>query len=105
MAQGGEQPASVGRQRLDKWLFFARIAKSRAIAQKWLSDGLVRVNGATVSQPSHAVHSGDKIEILSWRGIRLQGRLYQVKLPGSRRGPYEEAKLLYTDLGTTERDG
>lgn len=105
MNEGGEQPAPAGRQRLDKWLFFARIAKSRAIAQKWLSDGLVRVNGATISQPSHAIRSGDRIEVLSWRGIRVQARIYIVELPGSRRGPYEEAKLLYTDLGTVELDG
>lgn len=105
MDDGGEQPTSIERQRLDKWLFFARIAKSRAIAQKWISDDLVRVNGTGHLQSSHVIRSGDRIEILSWRGIVFHARTYVMIGAGDRRGPYEEARRLYRDLGPTPIDG
>ena len=36
------------RQRMDKWLFFTRIAKSRTLAQGWIEAGHVTVNGDKV---------------------------------------------------------
>jgi ribosome-associated heat shock protein Hsp15 len=100
----GEQPASAERQRLDKWLFFTRLLKSRAIAQKRISDGEVRVNGRVATQPSLGLKPGDKVELLTWRGIRVQIHSVTVVAPGARRGPYEEARLLYEDHGREERD-
>lgn len=99
MDKGQEQPSSTGRQRLDKWLFFARFAKSRAVAQKWISEGMVRVNGVTVAYASLSLKAGDRVDILSWNGIRQRAHGVEVLLPGTRRGPYEEARHLYTDLG------
>ena len=92
---GGEtQPASGSRQRLDKWLFFTRIVKSRSLAQSHIQSGHVRINGERVSQPSQTVKIGDRIELqLERRDVVLV-----VKQPGERRGPFEEAKLLYEDL-------
>nr|WP_316656850.1 RNA-binding S4 domain-containing protein [uncultured Gellertiella sp.] len=98
------QPREDARQRLDKWLFFSRLMKSRASAQKRISDGEVRVNGRKVAQPSLTVRPGDRIEILTWRGIRLQVQTVDVILPGDRRGPFEEARLLYRDHGSEMRD-
>ena len=64
-----EQPLESTRQRLDKWLFFARMAKSRSLAQNYIQSGQVKVNGATIRQPSHAVKAGDWISVLSaWTG-------------------------------------
>jgi ribosome-associated heat shock protein Hsp15 len=89
-----KQPASGSRQRIDKWLFFARMVKSRSLAQVYVQNGSVRVNGERVVQPSHGVKAGDRIEFaLERRDIVLL-----VRLPGERRGPFEEAKLLYEDL-------
>ena len=82
------------RQRIDKWLFFTRVAKSRSLAQGLLNSGHVKVNGTSIRQPSFQVKIGDKLEIkLERRDIILV-----VKSAGLRRGPYEEAKLLYEDL-------
>ncbi|MDQ1197069.1 RNA-binding S4 domain-containing protein [Agrobacterium sp. SORGH_AS 787] len=88
-----EQPLEAGRQRLDKWLFFARMAKSRSIAQSYIQSGSIKVNGAPVRQSSYMVKTGDRLDI----AIERMDRILIVKAPGERRGPYEEAKLLYDD--------
>jgi ribosome-associated heat shock protein Hsp15 len=85
-----EPPA---RQRIDKWLFFARIAKSRTLAQEWVEGGHVAVNGEKVRRSSADVRVGDRLEVLAERRTYL----LVVKAPGMRRGPYEEARLLYDD--------
>lgn len=93
---GEKQPPSlpVVRQRLDKWLFFTRLQKSRSIAQKAIESGDVRVNDARITQPSHALKAGDVVVVsLDRRDVTVR-----VLLAGARRGPYEEARLLYEDL-------
>lgn len=90
---GGGQPSSGSRQRIDKWLFFTRMAKSRSLAQAQIQSGHVRVNGARCNQPSQMVKAGDRVELsLDRRDVILV-----VLSGGERRGPYEEAKLLYED--------
>jgi len=88
------QPQDGSRQRLDKWLFFARMVKSRSIAQAYVQSGNVRVNDAPVRQPSHMVKPGDRLAI----SFERMDRILVVKAAGERRGPYEEARLLYDDL-------
>ncbi|WP_313616695.1 RNA-binding S4 domain-containing protein [Agrobacterium sp.] len=88
-----EQSGQHARQRIDKWLFFARMAKSRSIAQNHVQSGHVRVNGTLIRQASHMVKPGDKLEI----SFERMDRILVVKSAGDRRGPYEEAKLLYDD--------
>jgi len=92
---GGEtQPGNGTRQRIDKWLFFTRMVKSRSLAQSHIQSGHVSINGSRCAQPSQMVKVGDRIELkLERRDIILV-----VRLPGERRGPYEEARLLYEDL-------
>jgi ribosome-associated heat shock protein Hsp15 len=88
------QSGSGSRQRIDKWLFFTRMVKSRSLAQTHVQSGLVRINGERCTQPSQMVKIGDRIELaLDRRDVVLV-----VRQPGERRGPYEEAKLLYEDL-------
>ena len=94
MAQDGEQPAGQARQRIDKWLFFARLRKSRSLAAKSVEAGDVSVNGVSVRQPSHAVRPGDVV-VLS---LDRHDMVVKVLQPGARRGPYEEACLLYSDM-------
>ena len=91
---GDKQPLSVSRQRIDKWLFFARMAKSRSLAQAHIQDGHVRVNGERVVQPSHNVKVGDRVEL----SLQRRDLVLVVLQPGSRRGPFEEARLLYEDV-------
>ncbi|MFP1630865.1 RNA-binding S4 domain-containing protein [Zhengella sp. ZM62] len=83
-----------GRQRLDKWLFFARIVKSRSLAAKLVQSGRVRVNRDKTESAAKAVRPGDVLT------VTLEGRVLVLKIvaPGARRGPYEEARLLYEDL-------
>ena len=46
-------------QRIDKWLFFARIARSRSLAASLVSSGHVRVNKEKVTKPAYALTPGD----------------------------------------------
>ena len=88
-----DQP-NQDRRRIDKWLFFARIAKSRTLAQTWVEAGHVSVNGQKVRRSSSDVKVGDKLEIMTTE----RDVVAVVKAPGHRRGPSEEARQLYEDL-------
>lgn len=92
MARHEEQPAA--RQRIDKWLFFARLRKSRSLAAKAVETGDVGINGVKIRQPSHMVRPGDVV-VLS---LDRNDMVVKVLHPGERRGPYEEARLLYQDM-------
>ncbi|TCU16445.1 RNA-binding S4 domain-containing protein [Rhizobium sullae] len=100
---GETQPGSGSRQRIDKWLFFTRMVKSRSLAQSHIQSGRVRINGERVQQPSQIVKAGDRVEL----ALERRDVVLIVKAPGERRGPFEEAKLLYEDLtppqGETKR--
>ena len=83
-----------GRQRIDKWLFFARVVKSRSLAAKLALAGRVRINRDKASQAADTVKPGDVLTITLERRILI----YKVLDAGSRRGPAEEARTLYEDL-------
>ena len=57
------QPLVAARQRIDKWLFFTRVAKSRSLAQTLVSGGKVTVNGQRIAQPSVQVKPGDMVAV------------------------------------------
>jgi len=80
--------------RLDKWLWFARVAKTRTIAKKLVLAGKIRIDGVKTSSPSLNIKAGDTLTITLPRRI-LVHRLLSV---GTRRGPASEAQLLYEDL-------
>lgn len=84
----------AARQRIDKWLFFARVLKSRTLASKFVAGGNVRVNRDKIDQPSFAVKPGDVLT------ISLERRVLVLRLVGCghRRGPAPEAQALYEDL-------
>ncbi len=87
----------VGRQasqRIDQWLWFARIAKSRTLAQALIERGKVRVNRLKVDKTSMAVRPGDVLT------LSLGPRVVSIEILaiGSRRGPASEAQTLYRDL-------
>ena len=86
-------------QRIDKWLFFARIVKSRSRAAKAVMDGQVRVNREKVTKPATEVGVGDIIT------LALRGRVRVLKVLGfsHRRGPAPEAELLYQDLSAAQK--
>jgi ribosome-associated heat shock protein Hsp15 len=78
-------------QRLDKWLWFARILKSRTLAAQLVTDGKVRINRTRATKPSHSLRKGDVLTI----AVRGNVRILRVLAPGHRRGPPPEARLLY----------
>lgn len=82
------------RQRIDKWLWHARFAKTRTSAQKLVSGGKVRVDSEKIKSPNRQVSAGNVLTLTMPRQIRI------IEIVGiaARRGPYEQAKLLYNDL-------
>ncbi len=93
MADSQSQPGSGG-GRLDRWLWFARVIKSRTLAAGLIEDGRVRLNRQKVTKPSQSVRPGDVLTITV--GPRV--RILKVVALGVRRGPAPEARLLYEDL-------
>lgn len=81
-------------QRLDKWLWFARMAKTRSLAQRLIEEGRVRVNRERIVKSAQTIRPGDLVSVQI--GERL--RLLEVRSPGLRRGPASQAELLYRDL-------
>lgn len=86
--------AGPDRQRIDKWLFFARVVKSRSLAAKLVGAGGIRVNAAKITQPSRAVTVGDVLTITTDRRVLV----LKILDCGTRRGPAPEARLLYEDM-------
>ena len=84
----------MDRQRLEKWLWHARVVKARTSAAALVESGHVRINGVREKSPGHAVKAGDVITIALDRGVRL------MKVVGfsERRGDATAARVLYEDL-------
>ena len=83
-----------GRQRIDKWLWFARVVKTRSLAQDLAASGHVRLNGRKVDAASQAVKRGDVLTI----GVAGRVRVLKVVDFAERRGSYPDALKLYEDL-------
>lgn len=97
MNEPGRQTAPAC-QRIDKWLWFARLVKTRGLAQRLVAAGHVRVNRTRLSKASQTVAPGDVIAVL----VHDRVRVLRVEQPGQRRGPAPEARLLYTDLTASQ---
>jgi ribosome-associated heat shock protein Hsp15 len=82
------------RQRLDKWLWFARVAKTRSLAARLVVEGHVRLNARRIETPAKAIGPGDVLTIALERNVRV----LKVVSPGTRRGGFPEAALLFEDL-------
>ena len=86
--------SSVARQRIDRWLWHARLVRTRGAAAALAGGGFVRVNGARIDAPGRMVRTGDVITVALDRGVRV------VKVMGfvERRGSAGTATALYQDL-------
>ena len=80
--------------RLDKWLFFARFLKSRALAAQLCESGKLRLSGTAVDKAHAKLRVGDVLTFP--RGDHV--RVIKVLALASRRGPAPEAQALYEDL-------
>ena len=82
------------RQRIDRWLWHARLVRTRGDAAALADAGYVRVNGARIAAPSRQVRTGDVVTVALDRRVRV------LKVRGfvERRGPAGTALELYEDL-------
>lgn len=80
--------------RLDRYLFFIRLLKSRTLAQALIEEGKVRIDGKRVAKTSEEVRVGSVIAL----PLRGQVRVLRVVALPSRRGPATEARTCYEEL-------
>ena len=82
------------RQRLDKWLWHARVVKARTSAAALIEAGHVRINGVREKAPGHSVKAGDVVTI----GLDRSVRVLKVVGFAEQRGDAAAARVLYDDL-------
>ena len=87
-------PDEIERQRIDRWLWHARLVRTRGAAAALTGAGYVRVNGARIDAPGRMVRTGDVITVALDRRVRV------LKVRGfvERRGPAAVTTTLYEDL-------
>ena len=85
--------------RIDRFLFFIRLVKSRTLAQAVIDTGHVRIDGKRVEKPSEGVRVGSVVALPLRDKVHV---LRVLELP-SRRGPAAEARTCYEELGVDEK--
>ena len=87
----------MNKPRLDKWLWHARLFKTRVQAAREIRAGHVRVNGGRV-KPSRSLEQNDLL------AIRREGFIQELRIVkfSTRRGPAKEAAMLYEETKETE---
>jgi ribosome-associated heat shock protein Hsp15 len=93
-----EKPAvpATATLRLDKWLWHARVFKTRSLATRFCSEGRIRIGGRVIDKAHYAVKPGDVLTFAHGRDVKV----LKVVALGTRRGPAPEARTLYEDLST-----
>ena len=84
----------MDRQRIDKWLWHARMVRTRAAAASLAEAGFVRLNGRRVTAPSQAVRLGDVVTLALDRAVKV------IKVEGfcEKRGTAILARRLYRNV-------
>lgn len=80
--------------RLDKFLWFVRLAKTRPVAQQIAEAGHLRIDGRVVDRAHSPVRIGN---VLSFP-LHDRVRIIRIEALPTRRGPPPEAHSCYTDL-------
>jgi len=84
----------LDRQRVDKWLWHARVVRTRSAASALAASGHVRVNGQRIDAPSRLVRADDVITVALDRAVRVLKVVAFVE----RRGGAETGRALYAEL-------
>lgn len=84
--------------RLDRYLFFIRLVKSRTLAQGLIEDGKVRIDGRRVAKTAEEVRVGSVIAL----PLQDQVRVLRVLALPTRRGPASEARTCFEELGEAD---
>jgi ribosome-associated heat shock protein Hsp15 len=93
-------------QRLDAWLWCARLRKTRADCARLIESGAVRVNRQPTDKAHARVRPGDVLTIAQGRGEAGRIAIWRVIALAERRGPASEAQGLYEDItGPPSPDG
>jgi len=82
------------RQRIDKWLWHARVVRTRPAAAGLATSGRVRINGQRIDGAGRAVRPGDVVTVALDRTVRV----LKVLSFAERRGSADDARLLCEDL-------
>jgi ribosome-associated heat shock protein Hsp15 len=80
--------------RIDKYLFFVRLVKSRSLAQRLAEGGHVRIDGRPIDRAHTDVRAGSVLTFI----LNERVRVVRIEALPSRRGPAPEAQACYTDL-------
>jgi len=91
---------SGDRQRIDRWLWNARVVRTRTAAAALVVAGHVRVNSGRVTAPGRDIKCGDVLTVTLNGGVRV------LKVTGmaARRGDAGAALLLYEELSGGKRE-
>ena len=91
----------MDRQRIDKWLWHARVVRTRSAAAALAASGHVRLNSQRIDAASRTVRAGDVVTVALDRTVRV------LKVAGfaERRGSAERRAALYEDLSPAPRAG
>jgi ribosome-associated heat shock protein Hsp15 len=95
----GDPAPGTSSRRLDQWLWFARLVKTRSLAGRLCAQGAVGVNQAAVRKPNHSIRIGDVVIVPQGPFLRT----VRVLALGTRRGPAVEARQLYEESAAPVR--
>jgi ribosome-associated heat shock protein Hsp15 len=84
----------LDRQRIDKWMWHARVVRTRSAAAALVEAGLVRINGVRCDAASRPVRANDVVTI----ALDSHVRILKVLAYAERRGSFEVAKALFEEL-------
>jgi ribosome-associated heat shock protein Hsp15 len=87
-------PPVFDRQRVDRWLWHARVVRTRSDAAALVEAGFVRLNGKRVTAASQKVALGDVVTLALDRSVRV------LRVEGfcNRRGASGAARAIYHEL-------
>ncbi|MFG1418903.1 S4 domain-containing protein [Xanthobacter sp. V0B-10] len=83
-----------GRQRLDRWIWHARVVRTRADAAELIRSGHVRLDGTRVTAPAQAVRAGQVLTI----ALDARVRVLRVLSFSERRGDATSASALFDEI-------
>jgi ribosome-associated heat shock protein Hsp15 len=87
----------IDRQRIDKWLWHARMVRTRSDAAALTQAGYVRLNGKRTTAPGQIVRRGDVVTLALDRSVRV----IRVEAFCERRGQAHDARALYREMTTS----
>ncbi|MET3353895.1 UNVERIFIED_ORG: ribosome-associated heat shock protein Hsp15 [Xanthobacter viscosus] len=82
------------RQRLDRWIWHARVVRTREAAADLVRAGHVRIDGARVTSPSQSVRAGQVLTIALDRNVRV----LRIVSFSQRRGDATSARALFDEI-------